>query len=70
MYFYYSGVQAYGDMHMFIFTVYMCYSTMVLLIGIIPLHHFAQKSLIRIDLCDVNRVVQFPIFIIRILFVH
>ena len=68
MYFHYSGVQAYGDM--FIFIVYMCYSTMVLIIGNIPLHYFAQKSLIRLYVCDVKRVVQFPIFIIRILFVH
>ena len=62
--FYYSGVQAYGDMHrcMVIFIVYMCYSTMVLLIGNISLHHFSQKSLIHIDFCDVNRVVQLPHF--------
>ena len=70
MYFYYSGVQVYADMHNVHFIVYMCYSTMVLLIGNMPLHHFAQKSLIRIYFCDVNRVVQFPIFIIIILFVR
>ena len=29
---------------------------MVLLIGNITLNYVAQKSLIRIDLCDVNRV--------------
>ena len=68
--FYYYGVPAYGDMHMFIFIVYMYYYTMVLLIGNIPLHYISQKSLMPIYFCDVNRVVQFPIFIIRILFLH
>ena len=70
--FYFSGVQAYGDMHniMFIFIVYLCYSTIALLIGNIPLHYFSQKSLMRIDFCDLNRVVQFPILIIRISFFY
>ena len=68
----FSGVQAYGDMHniILIFIVYMCYSIIALLIGNIPLYYFSQKSLMRIFVCDLNRVVPFPIFIIRISFVY